>query len=568
METNNQNIVKPSKGKLEVIKKDLTEKIKDSTEDLLRLVVFWSWWMTFRSSQSILKILHQSRAVLLGKLEFLRQDFEKNVVLFKQLSQNFMRLTSVAGDDKMLDIQAEQQEVVAKGELGRTYSVHAHDYITGNYTKAKFLQSDSEINFSEAESIKSDNYLQAVKNLDLEEKTYPAKPELEFSELTALQTQAVASEIPQEQSFVDKSNVQTSMRSKPKQVIYTMVGNAPDYYTAEEQFEEAMYASGENYASQYTNPSKENAEAMQLSTTSKEALKQPTYNQNILGHIGLDKVIWVAVVYFIAIAGEILIFSAIFGIVYNFDAIKSMVAGLAPLLLSFGIGYAFYGTIVNFTKNNNSIVKKLFSSRLLLFAMMLALTYAAAMGLLYKNTLDKDDILGQMTMQKQELYQYNPEILDEDMSQEEREATIKEKGEKLNETNVKLIELQEGPMATIANITIAFSSLIFLLFSGITFGVFILFLSSYKLQKAIKKIENRLSNIEAEFYAQKNVISEVDNLSHRILRLLGQKRFVEKLLVSDETKDILYTPPAKEEVKTTFSTNGKYHHSEHFNTNL
>ena len=154
------------------------------------------------------------------------------------------------------------------------------------------------------------------------------------------------------------------------------------------------------------------------------------------------------------------------------------------------------------------------------------------------------------------------------MSQEEREATIKEKGEKLNETNVKLIELQEGPMATIANITIAFSSLIFLLFSGITFGVFILFLSSYKLQKAIKKIENRLSNIEAEFYAQKNVISEVDNLSHRILRLLGQKRFVEKLLVSDETKDILYTPPAKEEVKTTFSTNGKYHHSEHFNTNL
>ena len=122
-------------------------------------------------------------------------------------------------------------------------------------------------------------------------------------------------------------------------------------------------------------------------------------------------------------------------------------------------------------------------------------------------------------------------------------------------------------MATIANITIAFSSLIFLLFSGITFGVFILFLSSYKLQKAIKRIENRLPNIEAEFYAQKNVISEVDNLSHRILRLLGEKRFVEKLLVSDEIKDILYTPPAKEEVKTSFSTNGKYQHSEELNTN-
>jgi hypothetical protein len=568
METKNQNIVKPSKGKLEVIKKDLTEKIKDSTEDLLRLVVFWSWWMTFRSNQSILKILHQSRAVLLGKLEFLRQDFEKNVVLFKQLSQNFMRLTSVAGEDKMLDIQAEQQEVVAKSNLGRTYSVHAHDYITGNYTKAKFLQSDSEINFSEAESIKSDNYLQAVKNLDLEVKTYPAKPELEFSELTALQTQPVASEIPQEQAFVDNSNVQTPMRSQPKQVIYTMVGDAPDYYTAEEQFEEAMYASGENYASQYTNPSKANAESMQLSTTSKEALKQPTYNQNILANIGLDKVIWVAFVYFIAIAGEILIFSAIFGIVYNFDAVKSMVAGLAPLLLSFGIGYALYGTIVNFTKNNNSIVRKLFSSRLLLFAMILALTYAASMGLLYKNTLDKDDILGQMTMQKQELYQYSPDIIDESMTEEERNQAIKEKGEKIGETNAKLIELQDGPMATVAKLTIAFSSVVFLLFSGICYGILILFLSSFKLQKAIQRIENRLPRIEAEFYAQKNVISEVDNLSQRILRLLGQKRFVEKLLAGDETKDILYTPPAKEEPKPTFSTNGKYHHSEEFNTNL
>lgn len=567
MEIHNQKIVKPNKGKLEVIKKDLNVKISESTEDFFKTTNQWAWWYTIRS-QSILKALHQSRALLNGKLQFLKQDFEKNVVLFKQLSQNFMRLTSVAGEDKMLDIQAEQQEVVAKSDLGRTYSAHAHDYITGNYIKAKFLQSDSEINFSEAESIKSDNYLQAVKNLDLEVKNYPAKPELEFSELTALQTQAVDSEVPQEQALVDKSNERTPMRSQPKQVIYTMVGDAPDYYTAEEQFEEAMYASGENYASQYTNPSKENADSVKLSTTSKEVLKQPTYNQNILGHIGLDKVVWVAVVYFIAIAGEVLIFASIFGLVFNFSPIKSIVTGLAPLLLSFGIGYALYGTIVNFTKNNNSIVKKLFSSRLLLFAMILALTYAAAMGLLYKNTLDKDDLTSQLTMQKQDVYEYNPDIVNDDMTKEERDNAIRENGKKIGETNAKLVELQDGPMATVAKLTIAFSSLVFLLFSGICYGILILFLSSFKLQKAIQRIENRLPRIEAEFYAQKNVITEVDNLSHRILRLLGQKRFVEKLLVSDETKDILYTPPAKEEPKTTFSSNGKYHHLEHFNTNL
>lgn len=565
METNNQKIVKPAKEKLQYVKKDLTEKINDSTEDVFRLVTFWSWWMKFRNSQSIFKILHHCRALLFGKLEFLRQDFEKNVVLFKQLSKNFMRLTSVEGDDKMLDIEVEKQEVLAKTDLQRTYSAEAHDYITGNLAKAKVLQSGSEVNFSEAESIKSNDYLHAVKNSLSEAKTYPAKPELEFS---ALQTQAEISKVPKEQVAVEKEKPSPAVYSKPKQVIYTRVGDAPDYYTAEEQFEETMYASGENYASQHSNPTKENADLVELSTTSKEAVKQPTYTQNILGHIGLDKVVWVAFVYFIAIAGEVLIFSSIFGLVFNFDAVKSTVAGLAPLLLSFGIGYAIYGVILNYTKNNNSIMKKLFSSRFMTIALLLALAYAFCMGLLYKNTLDKDDLTSQLTMQKQDVYEYNPDIVNDDMTKEEKDNAIRENGKKIGETNAKLVELEEGPMATVAKLTIAFSSLVFLLFSGITFGVFILFLSSYKFQKAIKKIENRLPNIEAEFYAQKNVITELDNLSNRILHLLGQKRFVEKLLAGDDTRDILYTPPAKEEVKTTFSTNGKYHHSEHFNTNL
>ncbi|MET3539062.1 MFS transporter [Chryseobacterium limigenitum] len=568
METHNQKIIKPSKEKMEVIKKDLNEKISDSTEDLLRLVVFWSWWMKFLSNQSILKILHQSRALLNGKLQFLKQDFEKNVVQFKQLTQNFMRLTSVTGDDKILDIAGEKQEVQAKSDLARTYSQEVHDHIAGNIAKSKILQSDSEINFSEAESIKSQNYIQAVKKSDLEIKIYPSKPELDFAELTQLQTETVAStEIPQEQVSVEKEQVSPAVYSKPKQVIYTQVGSAPDFYTAEAQFEETLLASGENYALQYSNPTKENAESVNLSNTSKDALKQPTYNQNILSFIGLDKVIWVALVYFIAIAGEILIFSAIFSVVYNFDPVKSFVAGLCPTLLSFGIGYALYGNILHFTKNNNQIARKLFSSVFMTIAMILALTYAASMGLLYKNTLDQDELYGQMTMQKQELYEYNPEILDEDMTAEERDKTIRENGTKVDEINTKLVHLQEGPMATIGKLTIAFSSLIFLLFSGICFGIFILFLSSYKLQKAIRRIQNRLPRIEAEFHSQKNVIMELDNLSNRILHLLGQKRFVEKLLAGDETKDILYTPPAKEEPKPTFSSNGTYHHSEEINSN-
>lgn len=564
METNNQKIVKPSKEKLQYVKKDLTGKINDSTEDVFRLVAFWSWWMKFRNSQSIYKILHHCRSLLFGKLEFLRQDFEKNVVLFKQLSQNFMRLTSVTGDDSMLDIEVEKQEVLAKSDLSRTYLAEASDHIAGNHAKAKVLQSDSEINFSEAENIKSDNYLDAVKNSNLETKTYPAKPKLEFS---ALQTQAEISEVPQKQVAVEKEKPSPAVYTQRKQVIHTMVGNAPDYYTAEEQFEEAMYASGENYNSQHSNPTKENADLVQLSTTSKEALKQPTYTQNILGHIGLDKVVWTGGTYGIAISGEVLIFAYLYKLVFNFETTESWITGLAPLLLSLGIGYGLFGTILNFTKNNNSIVKKLFSSRVLLFAMILALTYAASMGLLFKHSMDKDAVLTEMKIQKQETFQYDPAIIDDDMTEAEKNKTIREKGEKIGETNPKLIELEKGWIPTIGKLTIAFSSLVFLLFSGITFGVFILFLSSYKMRKKMTKIENLLPRIESEFYAQKNVITELDNLSKRILRLLGQKRFVEKLLAGDETKDILYTPPAKEEPKPTFSSNGTYHHSEEINSN-
>ena len=74
----------------------------------------------------------------------------------------------------------------------------------------------------------------------------------------------------------------------------------------------------------------------------------------------------------------------------------------------------------------------------------------------------------------------------------------------------------------------------------------------------MKKIENRLPRIEAEFYSQRYVITQVDVLSNRILNWMGQKRFVEKLLAGDSTKDILY-PQTKKENTVTFSTNGKLH---------
>lgn len=555
-------ITTPHPEKLKYLNKDLTAKINDSTEDLLKTTNQWSWWYSIRS-QSVLKVLHQSRSLLYGKLCFLKEDFEKNAQLYLENSKKFMRLTSIDGEDTMLDLEEQKQQIEAQTELHRAYSVQQADYIAGNQAKNNMLVSDSELNMSVAEHIKSNDYLDAVRNSTQDIRTYPEKPELNFEESGSLKMELSQKNADTVEYLSENSNPKPVEKFKSRQVIYTQAGLAPDYYTAEEQLEEAMWASGENYASQYSNPTNENAETVTLSTTSKAVLKQPTYKQNILGHIGLDKVVWAGLVYGIALAGEILIFSSIFGLVFNFNPVKSMIAGLAPLLLSFGIGYSLYGTILNFTKRNNIISRLIKSSRFMLGALLLALLYAFSMGLLFKNTLDQDELLGQMAMYKQEQYEYDPDILDDDMSKEEREEAIRENGTKINEVNTRLVTLQEGWIPTVAKLTVALSSLVFLLFSGIMFGVLLLFLSAYKTQKAMKKIENYLPNVEAEFYSQKNVIKEVDNASNRILNWMGQQRFIEKMLAGNSTKETLFYPKT-EEIKLPFSTNGK-HHSEQVN---
>jgi uncharacterized membrane protein (DUF106 family) len=429
------------------------------------------------------------------------------------------------------------------------------------------LVSDSHLNVNQAEYVKSNHYLDAVRDSTSEVKTYPSKPEFNFEEYNSSETLTPQKNIEPVDVSTKTSASHTVQKTKIQQVIHSQVGSAPDYYVVEEQLEECLQSAGENYASKFSNPSNQNTNEVTLFTTCTEVLKQTVYKQNILSHIGLDKIVWASIVYGIALAGEILIFSAIFGLVFNFSPIKSIITGTAPVLISFVLGFALYGTILNFIRGNNQIATKIIrSSRFMVSAIILGLLYAFCMGLLYKNSLDQDDLRSQMSMLTQEQYVYDEDVVNDDMTKEEREKAIRENGTKLGEVNTKLVNLQEGPMVTVIKLTVACSSLIFLLFSGIMFGVLLLFLSAYKTHKAMKKLENRLPRIEAEFYSQRYVITEVDTLSNRILNWIGQKRFVEKLLAGDSTKDILF-PQSKKENTVTFSTNGKLH-TQHVNTNL
>lgn len=551
-------IITPHPEKLEFLNKDLTKKINESTEDLLKMSNQWTWWYSIRS-QSILKVLHQSQALLSAKYNFLKEEFDACALHYGNLTKRFMRLTSIDGNDKMVEIEEQKQQIEARTELHRSFVERQEVYIAGNEAKSNMLVSDSLLNVNQAEHEKSNHYLDAVRDSTTEVKTYPPKPELNFEEHNSSET-LTPEKSSEPVDVPTKTNTSdTVQKTKAQQVIYTQVGSAPDYYVVEEQLEECLQAAGENYVSHFSNPTNQNTNEVNLSTTCTEALKQTVYKQNILSHVDLTKIVWASIVYAIALAGEILIFSAIFGLVFNFSPVKSIITGTAPVLISFVLGFSLYGTILNFIRGNNQIATKVVrSSRFIILAIILGLLYAFCMGLLYKNSLDQDDLRSQMSTLTQEQYVYDEDVVNDDMTKEEREKAIRENGTKLAEVNTKLLNLQEGPMATVIKLTVAFSSLIFLLFSGIMFGIILLFLSSYKTAKAMRKIENRLPRIEAEFYSQRYVISQVDVLSNRILNWMGQKRFVEKLLAGDSTKDILY-PQTKKENTVTFSTNGKLH---------
>jgi chemotaxis protein histidine kinase CheA len=553
-------IITPHPEKLVFLNKDLTTKINESTEDLLKMTNQWSWWHSI-SSKSVFKVLHQSRALLFGKYCFLREEYEKSALLYQSYTKKLMRLTSIDGDDKMLEIEVQKEEIEARTELHRSFVERQEDYIAGNEAKSKMLASDSVVNFNEAEYVKSNDYLDAVKNSNAQAKSYPSKPEVAFEKAMDLPfEQAEKNNAVQEATIVNQTT-QSVQESKPKQVIQTQEGSAPDYYVAEEQLQECMESAGENYVCKFSNPTTQSAKSVTLSTTSKEVLKQPSYKQNILAHVSLDKVIWAVVVYCIVILGEIFIFSTIYETSFNFSKLKSIITGSAPLLISFVLGFGQYGTILNYIRSNNQIALRLVrSSRFMLGAIILGLCYAMCMGFLYMKSLEKDDLRKQISMLTQEQYAYSDDS--ESMSPKEKQQAIQENTTKINKATAKLEALQGDTMATIV---VSVSSLIFLLFSGIMFGILLLFLSAYKTQRAMKKIENRLPRIEAEFYSQENVITEVDTLSNRILNWMGQKRFLEKLLAGESTRDILFAEPNKNAVPS-FSTNG-IHHNEHI-TNL
>ena len=223
-----ENVIKtPHPEKLEFLNKDLTKKINESTEDLLKMSNQWTWWYSIRS-QSVLKVLHQTQALLFAKYNFLKDEFDACTLHYGNLTKRFMRLTSIDGDDKMLEIEEQKQQIEARTELHRSFAQHQEYYIAGNEAKSNMLVSDSLLNVNQAEHEKSNHYLDAVRDSSTEVKTYPPKPELNFEEHHSSETLTPQKSSDPVDVPIKTNTSETVQKTKAQQVIYTQVGSAPD----------------------------------------------------------------------------------------------------------------------------------------------------------------------------------------------------------------------------------------------------------------------------------------------------------------------------------------------------
>lgn len=185
-------------------------------------------------------------------------------------------------------------------------------------------------------------------------------------------------------------------------------------------------------------------------------------------------------------------------------------------------------------------LKLLKSSRLLFLAVILSLIYTASMGVLFNNTLQMDDYNTQLATLTQEKYVIDSNELDEDMTTEQRNAVLREKGTKIGEIEQKIAHVKSGPVAMLTAITIALSSSIFMLLSGIMFGILLLFSTAYKKKQQLKKLSKIMTEAETSFYSTKQQITTAHQLGLQIINHIGQREFIRRLLAGGSPKEVIF----------------------------
>lgn len=542
---NTQPITMPyvDEQKLHVTKEHLTEIITDQTEDYARSVGIVHRFNPFYP-KNILRFFKKSHTVLFGSLISIKNTFETTVESYKVARKQYRELT-VTEEDTILQITREEEQLKEKTSLQKTYLTVEDIHIKGNIAKGNILLSNAKINTKKGELLKSQEYLNQIRKKQNNAPTYPDNFEVTTDNSKA--TEEIASSnpitIPNEKVITTNHYLTPEIQTKEQNIppIKTHKNTAPDYFVAEQQQQELMETYGEYYAQKHKDPTIEEVTELSLSDNTKNVLKDTDYKCNILGYVSLSKIIWAGLVYVIAVTGEILIFTSILGRVFNFQAPKSYISGAAALLISFVIGFSIYGMILQFIKNNNRMALKLLkSSRLLFLAVILSLIYTASMGVLFNNTLQMDDYNTQLATLTQEKYVIDSNELDEDMTTEQRNAVLREKGTKIGEIEQKIAHVKSGPVAMLTAITIALSSSIFMLLSGIMFGILLLFSTAYKKKQQLKKLSKIMTEAETSFYSTKQQITTAHQLGLQIINHIGQREFIRRLLAGGSPKEVIF----------------------------
>lgn len=541
-------------GKLQEKEKHLTELIEDKTEDFISSSNIKKKSAKPLEGKRLPSFIQRIILILVTNVEYAQKHFEKYVVNYRALVSKYRDLTSISEDDSIADLERQKEKSKVKAELHKTYTDIESPYVKGSASKVNMLESDASLNIAKGEYQKTAHYLKNVNSADTELTAYNYPNELELNFPDSKMDISTVNEdgipvISEKQLDVNVPSATVKEATTPP-IIQTQKGAAQEYFVAEQQLEEAVTAFGVKYATKFKQTALKDVLKLKLSTTAKEVFKQSGYEQNILAHVSPTKLIWAMAVYALAVTSEALIFTSILSSVFNFSGFKAFVSGCSAFLISFVIGIALYGLVLDFFKNNNSLAVKLFNSaKLMATALVLSLLYTCATGLLFNNQREIENVQTQLSQQ----FLIDADEIDDDMSQEERNRILQEKGTKIGDLETQITQRRSGPMAALTAVTIAFSSGIFMLLSGIMFGVVLLFVSALKMKHKLKKLENRIADTEAQFYSTRHRLVELDHLGQHIIELIGSRQFIRQLISGGSPKEIIF----KATTTTTKSTKRK-----------
>jgi len=318
-------------------------------------------------------------------------------------------------------------------------------------------------------------------------------------------------------------------------------GSGPDYYILEAQFYQSQRAWGRMWGkTNFLGATR--ARSVILPTKLEQELKSPRLHESFLTNISRFKVWLTYLVVFIAMIPEYLIYSKIISSIFEFEGVKEVVAGTVVILLGKINALVILGSVREFFKHQSRVfrIKQFVINRFFLLLFIISFAYCFAIGMLYKDYKDEQNLARDYVMLQQTSSQLRGEAaLEETISDDSRRQL--EENEKQLETVKSKVYSEDNKTNYLKVFTIGLSGAIILLCSSVLFSMALIFATAYKLGKKIEKAERQLAQLAGHFESQQNFITMFSAKAFQIYCLHGELEFLRRLY-EGTPKDAMFDP--------------------------